>query len=94
MANVVVTFKIMPDSPDRDITLLRQNVGETLAKFGKIYKDEVQPVAFGLNAMIFSVITPEKEGGTEPLEEAVKSVEGIADVQVTDVTRFVDVDDL
>ena len=94
MTNVVVTFKIMPDSPDRDINELKQKVGDALSKFGKIYKDKVEPIAFGLNALIFSVVTPEKEGGTEPLENAVKEIEGISDVQVTDVTRFVDVDDL
>jgi len=94
MANVVINFKIMPDSPERNLDELRQKVGETLATFGKIYKDAVEPIAFGLNAMIFSVITLEKEGGTEPLEQAIKAIEGISDVQVTDVTRVVDVDDL
>lgn len=94
MANVVVTFKLMPDSPERNIKELRQKIGETLAKFGKIYKESIEPIAFGLNAIVFSVITLEKEGGTEPMEQALKAIHGIADVQVTDVTRVMDVRDL
>lgn len=94
MANVVVTMKIMPDSPDRNIDELGKKVEDILTKFGKLYKKSVQPIAFGLNAMIYSFIMEEKKGGTDPVEEEVKKIEGVGDVQVTDVTRFVDVEDL
>ena len=94
MAHVVITFKIMPESPELSINDLRQKIGNTLVKFGKIYKESIEPIAFGLNAIVFSVITLEKEGGTEPMENALKAIHGIADVQVTDVTRVMDVRDL
>ncbi len=94
MANVVVTMKILPDSPERNIEELSNKIEETIKKFGKIYKKSVQPVAFGINAIVLSFIMEEKEGGTDPVEEEVKKTEGIGDVQVTDVTRFVDVNDL
>ena len=94
VANVVVTLKLMPDSPERNINELRQKIGNTLVKFGRIYKEGIEPIAFGLNAIVFSVITVEKEGGTEPIEKALREIHGIADVQVTDVTRVVDVKDI
>ena len=94
VANVVVTIKLMPDSPERNINELRQKIGETLVKFGKIYKESIEPIAFGLNAIVFSVITVEKAGGTDPIEKALREIHGIADVQVTDVTRVMDVRDL
>ncbi|MDD5182061.1 MAG: elongation factor 1-beta [Candidatus Nanoarchaeia archaeon] len=94
MANVVVTFKLMPESPELSINDLRQKIGNTLVKFGRIYKESVEPIAFGLNAIVFSLITIEKEGGTDPIEKALREIHGIADVQVTDVTRVVDVKDI
>lgn len=94
VANVVVTFKLMPESPELSINDLRQKIGNTLVKFGRIYKESVEPIAFGLNAIVFSLITIEKEGGTDPIEKALREIHGIADVQVTDVTRVVDVKDI
>ena len=94
MANVIATMKIMPDSPDRDLEELSKKIEEKISEFGKVYKKSMQPVAFGLKALVFAVMMEEKAGGTEPLEEGIRNIEGINDVQITDVTRSVDVSDL
>lgn len=94
MANVVITMKILPDSPERNLDELGKIIEKALIKFGKIYKKSVQPIAFGINAMIFSVIMEEKAGGTDPIENEVRKIKGLGDVEVTDVTRIVDVRDL
>ena len=94
MADVVVTLKIMPDSPERDMEALQKVADEAILKFGRLYKKDIVPVAFGLKALTYSVIMPEKDGGTDPIEEALGQIEGVNDVQVTDLTRFVDVADL
>lgn len=94
MAHVVVTLRIMPDSPERDLKALEGQIENSLVHHGKLYQKKMEPVAFGLNALIFSVIIEEKAGGTDPIEEALKKLEGVADVRVTEVTRFVDVKDI
>ena len=94
MADVVVTIKALPNSPERNIDELSGKVEEVIKKFGRLYKKSIQPIAFGINAIVISFVMPEGEGGTEPVEEEVKKVNGIGDVQVTDVTRIVDVSDL
>lgn len=94
MADVVVTLKILPDSPERNMDEIGTKVEEAVKKFGRLYKKTVQPIAFGISALVVSVVMPEKAGGTDPVEEEVKKIEGLGDVQVTDVTRIVDVRDL
>ncbi|MCD6575722.1 MAG: elongation factor 1-beta [Nanoarchaeota archaeon] len=94
MADVVVTIKVLPNSPEINIDELGAKVEEVIKKFGRIYKKSVQPIAFGINALVISFIMPEGEGGTEPVEAEVKKIDGTGDVQVTDVTRIVDVNDL
>jgi elongation factor 1-beta len=94
MANVVVTMKVLPNSPEVNIDELGGKVEEVVKKFGKLYKKSVQPIAFGINAVVVSFIMPEEAGGTEPVEEEMKKIENTGDVQVTDVTRVVDVSDL
>jgi translation elongation factor 1B (aEF-1B) len=48
-----------------------------------------EPLAFGIKALKILVSMPEDyEGGTDALEEAVRSVQGVEDVQVEAVTRL------
>ncbi len=94
MATIIATMKVMPDSPDRDMDGLAGKIEEAIAEFGKVYKKSTKPVAFGLSALVYAVQMEEKKGGTDPLEEKIKEIEGVNDVQVTDVTRSVDVSDL
>ena len=37
MADVVVTMRIMPDSPERDLEALQKSVDEVILKFGRLY---------------------------------------------------------
>ena len=94
MADVVVTVKVMPDSPERNIEHLKAAIDKVMIKYGRIYKRGVQPIAFGINAIVYSIIMKEQEGGTEPVEAELKKIDGVGDVQVTDVTRVMDVRDL
>ncbi len=94
MANVIATMKVMPDSPDRNLELLGKKIEEVISEFGKVYKKTIQPVAFGLSALVYAVMMEEKQGGTDPMEEKISGIDGVNDVQITDVTRSVDVSDL
>jgi elongation factor 1-beta len=88
VAKVVATFKIMPESPDVSLEALDEHLSAVFSKYGKIYKQRIQPVAFGLNALVYEFIMEEKEGGTEPVEAELREVPDVSDVQVTDVTRM------
>ena len=94
MGQIIVTMKVLPDSPERDLTELGKKVEEVLLKFGKLYKRSLQPIAFGINALIYAFVLEEEQtkGGTDPIEEEIKKVEGVQDAQVTDTTKMVDVD--
>jgi elongation factor 1-beta len=92
MANVIVTLKVLPVSPEVNMQMLDQNAESVLMKYGKIYKKRMEPVAFGINAMVYWLIMDENKGGTDPVEAELKDVPEVSDVQVTDVTRMMDVE--
>ncbi len=94
MGKLIVTMKVLPDSPERDLDGLGRKVEDVLLKYGKIYKRSIEPIAFGINALIFAVLLDEEDtkGGTDPIEEDVKKVKGVQDAQVTDATKVADVD--
>jgi elongation factor 1-beta len=48
----------------------------------------VQPIAFGLKALLITVIVEDKEGGTEAVEASLSAIDEVESVQVVAVTRM------
>ncbi|MEK6897480.1 MAG: elongation factor 1-beta [Nanoarchaeota archaeon] len=89
MSIVAVKIKIMPESPETDIIKTEKNVKAVLEKEGvKNPKFEVQPIAFGLKALIAMFGWPE-EKELEGLEEKLKKITGVGSVQVIDIRRAI-----
>jgi translation elongation factor aEF-1 beta len=91
MAKIVATMKVMPTGTDVSLEGLGENVENVIIKHGRVYKKKIQPIAFGINALVYEVLMEEKAGGTDAMEAEVKDVPEVSDVQVTDVTRIMDV---
>ena len=90
MAKMVVTIKVLPDSPERDLNELRKKVEEKIInEEGKLYKESIEPIAFGINAIVISYIIDESKG-TDTVENAIKSIEGVGDVNISDMTRMME----
>ncbi len=90
MAKVVITIKVLPDSPERNLDELRKKVEEKIiSEGGKLYKEHIEPIAFGINAIVISFIMDESKG-TESVENSIKSVEGTGDVHISDMTRMME----
>jgi elongation factor 1-beta len=87
MANVIITFKIMPESLEVDLNKLEREVGELISKYGEVGRVEREKVAFGLEALNFIVIYDETKGSTDFLEDNIRNVEGVMSAEVTDVRR-------
>lgn len=87
MAEVAVQLKIMPSSPDVDLKVLSGQIASRVGQFGRIHGCEEYPIAFGLKALLLTVIVEDKEGGTEELETSISEIDTIESVQVVAVTR-------
>ncbi len=90
MADVVVTLKIMPESTEVDLKQLEQKATAMITDFGgEVGKVEIEPIAFGLNALKLIFVMDEKIGSTESLENKVAELNEVASAEVTDVRRAV-----
>ena len=91
MANAIVTIKIMPESPDVDLEALSTKTKEKIADFAGEgdTKQEIEPVAFGLNALKIIFVMDEAKGSPEPLEKEIEKLEGVNSVEVIDVRRAI-----
>ncbi|MBI3412632.1 MAG: elongation factor 1-beta [Candidatus Aenigmarchaeota archaeon] len=83
MGNVMVIFRVMPESTETDL----EKIKTELLKLGS-KKVETEPLAFGLNAVKAYFVVPDAEGGAEKLEESVKKIEGVSEAEITEVNRM------
>ena len=91
MATVVVTLKIMPESPDVDLDKLSEEAISKIKEFSgecetKIEKEEI---GFGLSALKVLFTMDEGKGDVDPLEAKIKDIEGVGSVEVADVRRAI-----
>lgn len=85
----MITVKIMPDSVDVDLKSLEMRIRDVILEIygevGEIRKEE-EAIAFGLVALKFTFIMDEAIG-SDPIEEALGNVDGVANAQVIDFRR-------
>lgn len=80
---VVTTFKIMPEGIEANLDKLE----EDLKKKIKPTKIQRVPIAFGLNSVIIVKVIEEKEGELERVTEEIRSIEGVREVEITNLAR-------
>ncbi|WP_129116433.1 elongation factor 1-beta [Halegenticoccus tardaugens] len=88
MGKVAAKMKVMPESPDIDLDELQERLEEALPEGAKINGFERDNVAFGLVALLPTVLVPDDAGGTEAVEESFQTVEGVESVAVENVGRI------
>ena len=88
MGKVAAKIKVMPNSPDIDLDALQERLEESLPEGAKINGFERDNVAFGLVALLPTVIVPDDAGGTEAVEESFSGVDGVESVSVENVGRL------
>lgn len=86
MAEVLITFKVMPSEADTDIDAVVKGIqGIKAARLNGLEK---VPIAFGLVSLTSSFIAEDEEGGAEKIEAEIKKLPGVGSAEVVEVTRL------
>mgnify|MGYP001596390253 FL=1 len=91
MAKVVITLKVMPDSPDADLNKIEKEVIKEIKKFAgdTENKIEIEPVAFGLKALKIIFVSDESKSNLDNLENNIKLINHVNSVEIIDVRRAI-----
>jgi elongation factor 1-beta len=83
MAEVLVSLRVMPKSIEVDLDKLEQKIKESISP------ERVQrnPIAFGIVAFNVIKIIPDDAKELDLLENKLKSIEEVGEVEVTEITR-------
>ena len=86
-AIVVIKVKLMPESPDVDLSAIKKEAESRLqAEGAKNISFTEEPIAFGLKAVIVKMDMAE-EKGTDLVESKLESIPNVSSVKIEDYRR-------
>ena len=88
MGKVLTIIKILPETIEVDLKQLLEDIKDKLPENAEFKDSKEEPIAFGLKALKIAVVVPDAEGGTDILEEIIKSVKGVGQVEIEHATRI------
>jgi len=89
LAKVLASIKVFPSDISVDLNGLRAQIEKALPEGASVHRFHEEPIAFGLVALIAQILLPEEIGGKmEEVEETLKSLKDVGEIQTIQVTRI------
>lgn len=87
MSKLVARIKMLPSESDADIDSIPRILKETLSEGFKLLAHKKEPIAFGLYSLLADFTLDDSEGQMELLEESIRKVEAVGEIEVINVSR-------
>jgi len=88
MGSYVIRLKILPQDTTTEHQKIVDSAAGSLPSVAKIRSHRVEPIAFGLSAIIVDIVAPEEEGVIEKVEAAVSAAPLVGQSELMGVSRM------
>ncbi len=82
MGKVYMKLRVMPEDVDVDLEKVYEKIKEIAPENVEIRDYKIQPIAFGLKALLVVAVMPDEGGIGDKLVESIKQIEGVESVEV------------
>ncbi len=82
MGKVYMKLRVMPEDVDVDLEKVYEKIKEIAPENVEIRDYKIQPIAFGLKALLVVAVMPDEGGIGDKLVENIKQIEGVESVEV------------
>jgi elongation factor 1-beta len=87
MTRLLARIRILPAEADSNldevILQLKSNIPDSM----QLKAHAKEPIAYGLNAVVGDFLIEDKEGQMDKLEDSIKSLTGVGEIQVINISR-------
>ncbi|HEV8404669.1 MAG TPA: elongation factor 1-beta [Nitrososphaera sp.] len=87
MARLVARIRIMPADAESNLDNVVGSIKSSMPEGMEMRGHAMEPIAFGLKAIVGDFLLEDAEGQMDRLEESIKSVEGVGEIEVTNISR-------
>lgn len=84
MSEVMIIFRILPVDSETDLSKVESAVRGLV----DVKRAETEPLAFGLKSLKLTVFIMDAEGESDRVEEKIRSVEGVGEIEVLEMSRL------
>jgi len=88
MGSYVIRLKVLPEDTTIEHQKIIDSVAGVLPKSAQIRGHKIEPIAFGLSAIILDIVAPEEEGMIDKVEEVVSKAPLVGQYELIAVSRM------
>ncbi len=85
MGKVVVKIRVMPEDVSVDMEKILESIKDIQMEGVELRDASIQPIAFGLKALVILAVMPDSEGIGDRFVEEIRRIDGVESVEIEDM---------
>lgn len=87
MTRLVARIRILPAEAESNLESVVSSIKGSMPEGMEMKGHALEPIAFGLKALVGDFLLEDAEGQMDKLEESIKAVDGVGEIEVMNISR-------